>query len=390
MPDALDYGRRVDRERPDNINVLSSFAEIYFNKLGQSAEKRVFTERMLEETKASKRREPARASAMLIRQRHDSLLTPDGRILPELLQPRLQNPLGEYNGAELQFLEPISADGGFPYGVPPMALAYNYYKRAGALMRGTTQRHAQLSDSVLDSRAAIALRYWAESENEYALLDECAAMKRKPPEARSGLEAVTADVTADTAFPEPGEAARQTVERAIFGFARAEDVARRAIAEYRRHVAETLFASDKNTFRAHIEEMEALADMTAGEHACLEYLASKSGLRPLKTGQTIEQLRQTALKSYERARDQYYRILLLRYVDDFITTKVYPSFTERKLGRVWTKEELWKADASLLPELATATYAEAKRLKFPLSVDVEEYQSYIDRAEKRLAMLKRP
>ncbi|MFI5379124.1 MAG: hypothetical protein ACHRHE_07505 [Tepidisphaerales bacterium] len=387
--DALDYGHRVDRERPDNINVLASFAEIYFNKLGQSSEKRVFTERMREETKASKRPRAPQGSSTVIRQRHDSLLTADGRILPELLTPRMAVPLGEYSGAELQFLEPFSKSGGFPYGVPPLAMAYNYYKRAGALMRGTTQRHAQLSDSVLDSRAAVALRFWAQSENEEALLSECAAVGRKPPEGRTGLDAVTADVAPGTQFADTSEKTQERVRQAIFGYARAHEIAVFAIAEYKRHIAEKMFASDVSNYRLHIEEVQALAFMAAADHDYLMLLAAEGKLIPLKTGESAEALRKSAKKSFELARDQFYRIMLLRYVDDAITKRVYPRFTQEKLGKVWTKDELWNADPAIYPLLRAEVMAEAKRMKVrTLGDDVEEYAAYLSRAETRLGLLK--
>ncbi len=386
--DALDYAHRVDAERPDNINILTSIAEVYFNKLGQSAEKRVFTERMMEETKASNRRSVQTAGSTVIRQRHESLLTPEGRIKPELLTPRLAIPLGEYSGAELQFLEPFSKADGFPYGVPPLAMSYNYYRRAGALMRATTQRHAQLSDSVLDSRAAIALRYWADSENEEALRLECAALSRKTPEARAGLEAVTADVAIGTPFPGDAAKTRQNVEQALFDFARAHDLANRSLVEYRRHIAEAMFASETSTFQSHLEEMQALSDMADGERDYLRLLASEAKLIPLKTGESAVALRQSAKKSYELARDQFYRIMLFRYVDDYVTEKVYPRFTQAKVGKVLTKQQLWQADPAIYPSLAAEVVAESKRIKFHLSVDVEEYQAYLSRADIRLTLLK--
>ncbi|MGA2497600.1 MAG: hypothetical protein ABSH20_07650 [Tepidisphaeraceae bacterium] len=388
--DALDYAHRVDAERPDNINILTSIAEVYFNKLGTSSEKRVFTEHMMEETKASKRPSAPAGRSSVIRQQHESLLTPEGRIKPELLTPRLAVPLGEYNGAELQFLEPFSKAEGFPYGVPPLAMSYNYYRRAGALMRGSTQRHAQLSDSVTDSRAAIALRYWADSEDEEALRNECAAMGRKTPEARAGLEAVTADVAIGTRFPDTSEQTRQTVECAIFDFARAHDIAERSLVEYRRHIAEKMFSSEVSTFQSHLEEMQALADMTAGEHDYLRLLAAEGGLIPLKPGESPATLRQSATKSYELARDQFYRIMLLRYVDDYVTQRVYPRFTREKLGKVWTKQQLWQADPAIYPLLTQEVLAEAKQIKWKvLSVDVEEYLAYLARVETRLALLKK-
>ena len=387
--DALDYAKRVDAERPDNINILTSTAQVYFDKLGQSSEKRVFSERMMEETKASKRPTAVAGGSSVIRQKHESLLTPEGRLRPELLAPRLAVPFGEYNGAELQFLEPFSKADGFPYGVPPLAMAYNYYKRAGALMRGSTQRHAQLSDSVMDSRAAIALRYWAAMEDEEALRNECAAFGRKAPEGREGLEAVTADAAPGTPFPNATEKTRTTVEKALFGYSRAGEIAARSIIEYRQHIAEKMFSADASNYQSHIEEMQALAYMAAAEHDYLRLLAVEAKLIPLGSGESAAALRQSAKKSYELARDQFYRIMLLRYVDDYIALKLYPKVTREKLGTALTKQQLWQADPSIYPLLTKEVLAEAKSIKWRvLSVDVEEYLAYLDRVNTRLGLLK--
>src|SRR3954463_13397531 len=37
--DALDYGTSVDQERPNNLNIVSAIAGVYFDKLGNSSEK---------------------------------------------------------------------------------------------------------------------------------------------------------------------------------------------------------------------------------------------------------------------------------------------------------------------------------------------------------------
>jgi hypothetical protein len=111
-------------------------------------------------------------------------------------------------------------------------------------------------------------------------------------------------------------------------------------------------------------------------------------LLPLKPGESSAALRESARKSYELARDQDYRIMLFRYVDDAITKRVYPGFSREKLGKVLTKDELWSASPTLFPLLHAEVVAESRRMKFPLSVDVAEYASYLSRAEIRLNLLK--
>src|SRR5699024_4110900 len=98
------------------------------------------------------------------------MLDSQGNILPEYLKPARPRPkevkkdaLGhpEWNdGSTLQYLKQFEP---FPYGLSPMALAYNYYKRA-QVMEDYGQRHIQLSELVVDSRPALALKGWCEAD----------------------------------------------------------------------------------------------------------------------------------------------------------------------------------------------------------------------------------
>ncbi|HTL30475.1 MAG TPA: hypothetical protein VL282_14690, partial [Tepidisphaeraceae bacterium] len=49
--DALDYGQRVDDQRPNNINILTAIAQVYFDKLGGSTEKAYYREHIRNESK---------------------------------------------------------------------------------------------------------------------------------------------------------------------------------------------------------------------------------------------------------------------------------------------------------------------------------------------------
>jgi hypothetical protein len=48
--DAIDYGQKVDRERPDDANILSSLAQVYSDKLGQAQENPYYRRRVRRET----------------------------------------------------------------------------------------------------------------------------------------------------------------------------------------------------------------------------------------------------------------------------------------------------------------------------------------------------
>ncbi|HEX2973506.1 MAG TPA: hypothetical protein VHP11_14320, partial [Tepidisphaeraceae bacterium] len=149
--DALDYARKVDAERPDNINILVSMADLYLSKLGTPVapwtEKRYYNSHIRNETLPHPNAQKSSSDQPGFRRtQHQTMLNADGTILPELLQARAG--LGSlvekgYTGAELQFLARYNTPemGAFPYGLHPLALAYNYYKRAATLRVLTGRKH---------------------------------------------------------------------------------------------------------------------------------------------------------------------------------------------------------------------------------------------------------
>ena len=72
-------------------------------------------------------------------------------------------------GSDMQYLAEY---GPFPYGVSPLAIGYDYGKRAQVLINKTKQKPAQYSGSVVDSRPGIELRDWAKEERDRALAAE--------------------------------------------------------------------------------------------------------------------------------------------------------------------------------------------------------------------------
>ena len=110
--DALDYAHNVDAEKPNDINIISAIGGIYFDKLGNPP--RRFT------TASAFVPRPCHTPATFrLRQRDigmhrtklDAVLDSSYHILPELLKPRLSQPLVDphdpsvvYDGSELQFL----------------------------------------------------------------------------------------------------------------------------------------------------------------------------------------------------------------------------------------------------------------------------------------------
>ena len=168
---AIKMGREADAERQGNVSILAEIGSLYFEKLGHAAEHEQYEAFMRHDTFPHRIVRLSNPNADPVE--HDVVLDENGMILPEFLQPRnkpLSNAPDAYNGAELQYLARYSTPemGGFRYGMPPRAMGFNYYRRAAQIMHETGREHAQLSKSVIDSRPAVCLKLWAESEMERA------------------------------------------------------------------------------------------------------------------------------------------------------------------------------------------------------------------------------
>jgi hypothetical protein len=109
--DAIEYAKDVDRERPNNINILYQIGSVYFDKLGGASEKEYYRKRVREESLPHKtdakikRNDPGWRPMMM-----DSLLDAKGMVLPDKLEPRFPRPAdlpadSDWNdGSELQYL----------------------------------------------------------------------------------------------------------------------------------------------------------------------------------------------------------------------------------------------------------------------------------------------
>ena len=333
--DALDYARSTRAERPENINIESAIGGIYFDKLGNSAEKAYYRERIREETQQPQRQvritfptarrdefiadalaagadgrrytirpESGQDNALSVRlpqhyadavlarfkgdgieheafdarrvnangqsittgsmrSTHDVLLDSEGRILPQYASRT--RPAGvsdlilpDPHTDELAYLTRFEP---FPYGISPFALAYNYFKRAIAMQETLHQKHAQLSDRVVSSRAALALKHWADEESDRGRLAEMAQYGIAPlgGDADLPLEQPTANI-------KPGPiAATPLLEEAAYSYDRAAQIASRAVEEYREHLKR--YPDDLSTYRSHIADVRADAEYDAADAA---------------------------------------------------------------------------------------------------------------------------
>ncbi|MGE5611436.1 MAG: hypothetical protein ACM359_19460, partial [Bacillota bacterium] len=309
--DALDYARKVDAERPDNVNILAEEGNLYLNKLGNPVatwtEKRYYNGRILAETLPKPTAQKQQKDQPGFRRtQHQSMLDSKGFILPELLNPRAGlSPLASqgYTGADLQFLARYNTPemGGFPYGLHPLALAYNYYKRAAILQALTGKRHVYLSDAIIDSRGAVALQSWAEYEWGNARRLEAESLGKPVLDDKLPRELTTAAVKLSDRFVDSSEKTRSLLQQALFGYRRAADVARDAAADYRRHV-ESAFnaAGGAEVYRSHIDECAALAYLLDADRDYLALMAASADFQPpLVSKDQIDALRRSAAAAYQ-------------------------------------------------------------------------------------------
>ena len=148
--DALDYADEVNRQRPNDINIIMAIADVYFNKLGNSSEKQYYRQRVIRESQWRVVRDAHQNDSEFHPTRLPPMLDEQGNILPA-------------DRGTLSYLLPYEP---FPYGLTPFAIAYNYYRIAQHLQNDDHQQHLQISPSVIDSRPAIALENWGQENIE--------------------------------------------------------------------------------------------------------------------------------------------------------------------------------------------------------------------------------
>lgn len=371
--DAIDYAKRVDKERPNNINTLTSIAQIYFDKLGNSAEKDYYRARVRAETLPHATRDglkPGDPGYRILQ--HDQLLDEHGMILPALLKPTLPRPAnvpegGDYfDGSELQFLAPIQP---FKYGLSTFGIAYNYHKRSQILQTVGKQEHAQLSDLVVDSRPALALKNWAEDEWLQARRAEITAFNLAVPTDRFDMERPTADLPPSATPFHP-----ELIDQAIFGYQLAARLAEMSLKEYDRHLKNYLL--NASTYNSHIDGLRGQGHILRGDVAFLKLLSATD---PTERAALI----QTARQEYTLASLAFGRMILRYYTDEEIAAAVFPPGASRS--------EVQKIpDQYVLPMVAASLQMLADRgpdALDPFAEDRPEYQNYLTRSQNRLAKL---
>lgn len=437
--DAVEYARRVDAARPNNINIQMILQQLYSHKLGSSANDKNFYIRQVRADTKWRPGPTAPPRAGVPRQRLDPMLDQQGNLLPELIAPRRTRPnnlearvlvlqphvegfakaaaangvalrpqmivaapsgdqvvtLGEpdarkmeaafkplggvayafsewNDGSELQYLAPYQP---FPGGLSPMALGYNYAKKAQVLLTVGKQKPGQLSAPVVDRQPATELMQWSEEEWTRARAMEMAAFDRAVPKERPDQEMATADVPmgAPVALP-------QHLPAALHGYQLTARLARDARAEFDRHLGTAEhFASRFAEFGSNVDTLNATEQTALGDHDYLLALTTPPG--PAR-----DALLRSAATHYDAAVSRH-RALNLRYFVpvELLNGVMPPGKTRLDLSQISAE------DPKLLDEIYAKTMAllAAAGGEDLNAVERAESQPYQDRGLARLALIDR-
>jgi hypothetical protein len=380
--DALDYGKNIDAERPDNLNILREIGRIYSDKLGNSnPEKFYYRDRVRAESRyrESQSNSVGRGQPGFQRLKHDTLLDVRGNILPEHLASR-RTPVsadGEtYDGSDLQYLKQYQP---FPYGISPYGLGYNYHKRAQVLMSALKQAPLQLSESVTDAQPALALKSWSEEEWERARRMEHKAFGVKLPAERIPQELPTAAVPVDA---QPADAS--LLPEMIYSYDMAAKLAGDSLKEYERHLRNPEFATKLTIYASHMDQIRGIRALVGGDR---DYLRAMQAKDAIERGKLLA----SAKENYQESIQQMGLTELRYFTSDRLISGIFPpTITRVNIGTGKPGEPTYFAwDQVLAAHQATRAFIDANGgpMMDENSEDRMEYDAYIARAIQRLQQI---
>ncbi len=313
-------------------------------------------------------RQSIRIGTRVRRTELDTLLDVNGNILPEYLKPTHVVPPGvvDNDGSELQWLKPFQP---FPYGISPIAMGYNYQKRAQYLQRVGLQKHVQMSTLVIDHEPSLTLKAWADEEWDRARRLE---QRGLPPVAN--VEQLTRELWTSTIAPDAKIIDRRAIDEAIFSYERAARVNAAATGEIQDHIEH--FPSNIQSFNSHLDAARAAEHMMKADGAYLQAI--------VETNPEIRKSLLATAKSEYQESSKWYHILILRYyIDprDALAIKFSRNDIDEKMTLAQLTEILDRARAYL-------------RIKYknpnmnPTVQDLQEYDEEIHRTDDRLSKIK--
>jgi hypothetical protein len=303
----------------------------------------------------------------------DPMVDARGMILPELLKPKYQRPANvapgsEWNdGSELQYLKPYQP---FPYGISALALGYNYLKQAQVLQSLGTQVHANLSEQVVDSRPALALKGWSEDAWEHGRRLEAKALNVVvPPEGtgeRRDLELPAASIAVDAPITDKG-----LLEQAVFYYDRGARVAQDAIKEYERHLK--TYTANLGNYQSHMFTLRGEAALLQGDRDYLKAMLAAPG-------EQRQALLRSAAQHYRDSINGNLFMVLRYYVPEDIVKQTFPK------GITRDNVEQLPVD-QYLPVYYASMQLIAQQRFDPDAEDRSDYQRSFERAMARLKQM---
>jgi hypothetical protein len=372
--DAREYARSIQKQRPDDLNMIMAVANLEYDKFANSHEKAYYQQRIREDSKYRAVDPPRLAGARPTR--YPSILTPDGDLRADLVAPKPQWPkpttllagmTDYYDGAEMQFLAKYQP---FPYGVSPFGLAYNSFKRAQVLQQQTGQQHLQISEMVIHSRPSLALKAWAYDEWDNAVAAEGRYLGQKVPSDRFAALLATAALKPEQFTPQYVKEHKADYDALLFQYKLADRLAPDAIAEFRFHMANPQYQMHVGMYRSHLDDLLAAESMIGGDLAMMQAADA--------TGAARTKLLNDAAKNYAQAQ-RLYRIIRLRYYS-------VEAAVEAIIGKGRQLDTL--SDAELADTIAKIEALNRQSGYDPYSADTEEYASYLKRIALRLDLIR--
>jgi hypothetical protein len=307
----------------------------------------------------------------------DTMLDASGRILAPLLQPTRTIPAGQEgnDGSELQYLAQFQSKqpgtkecDAFPYGLSPLALGYNYAKRAQILQRVSHQKHLQLADQVIDNQPGLALKAWSDEE-----WDRGRRLEQRGLAAIAGADTAVREMRTAAAAPDTKVVDRFSIDEAIFSYLRAAQAAEAALPELARHI--DLFPSKLQNYYSQNDNLKSNIHLTRADARYLQAIVAQ-------TPEARKALLDQAKAEYTEASRWFLIIILKYYVDesDAVALKYsIPTVQDKSIP------ELRDLLDRTLKHINT-TYKSLNNS--PHGSDIQEYQENLARIDKRLALLK--
>jgi hypothetical protein len=308
----------------------------------------------------------------------DTMLDANGTILPENLRATREVPAGQdgNDGSELQYLAQFQAGGadrqectGFPYGLSPLALGYNYAKRAQILQRVSKQKHLQLADQVIDNQPGLALKAWSDEEWDRGRRLEQRGLAAMP----GVVDTTPRELRTAAAAPDTKVVDRFSIDEAIFSYLRAAQAAEAALPELAKHI--DLFPSKLQNYYSHNDTLKADLHLTRADARYLQAIIAP-------TPEARKALLEQAKAEYAEASKWFTIIILKYYVDE-------PEAAAMKYQLATVQEkslpELRELLARTMKHVATTYKSMATS---PHGSDIQEYDENLRRIDQRLELIK--